>query len=432
MTTTLPDGAAAVWATATRMSTLDVNGFVAPGATTYVSSALVKATFTPVLETGDDIVVRTAAGDLGVFAKHPDMIKYYTVAIEIATPDPALEQLMAGGLILSSSASALGTPTGLTATPQITLGTLPAAAYAYRASTFNQYGETTASASLPVAVGGTTAGAVVLSGIVIPATAVGAHIFGRIEGSEQLIGTIPNIGSQATSSASGTGAVVGLAVTALTASIPQGFSFQIAGDTNTTKIVFTTTAYSPPGAVAIPVTASQSVTTTITAGAIVPVFVDTGAVTPAGSIPATDTTAGPGAYGYQAPALGAAGNPTGLGLEFFSKAIVGGYQTSLYPYYRTVLPRVTGIHQLPRDVTNANMQSMFEGQGFENPNWGAGPTGDAQFSTNRVFQRVRCSAQIVPTPSYLPIPATLGSAGLLGAGGGGMLGADQLGDLELG
>ena len=38
-----------------------------------------------------DIEVKNASGDLSVFSKHADMIKYYTMSLELATPDPALE-----------------------------------------------------------------------------------------------------------------------------------------------------------------------------------------------------------------------------------------------------------------------------------------------------------------------------------------------------
>lgn len=403
----LPDGAASVWAVATRMSVLDVNGFVDPGANTFTSNALIKATLTPVMETGDDIVVKNAAGDLAVFAKHSDLIKYYTVAIELATPDPDLEQLLAGGVVLTSTAAALGTPTGLTVTPQTTLGALAAGTYGYRATVYNAYGESTPQNDVSAAVASGTTGLNVISGVTIPAGALGVRVYGRTIGGEQFIGSYPNIGTQATSAASGTGSPTSLAVTALTAAIPPGTTFQIAGDTNTTKIVFTTTAYAGPGAVSLPVSVSQSITTTIAAGNIVPVFVDTGAIAPSGNLPTADTTAGPGHVGYQAPALGIVGNPNGVSLEFFSKAIVGGYQSPTLPYYRLVLPRVTGIHQMPRDVTNANMANNFEGQGFQNPNWGSGPFGDWQFDSTKVFQRARCSSQVLPAPGFAAVPATV-------------------------
>jgi hypothetical protein len=395
----LPDGAASIWCAATRICTLDQNGFVDPGANTFTSTALVKATFTPTLETGDDIVVKNAAGDLGAFGKHGDIIKYYTIAIELATPDPDLEQVLAGGTVLTATGTALGTPTGLTVTGQTTLGTLAAGTYGYRVSQYNQYGESVATADVSTTTTGST-GTIVLSGVVQAAGSLGWRVYGRTIGGEQYMGSVPNIGTQATSAVSGTGTVTSLAVTALTSSIPIGTTFTIAGDTNTVKIVFTTTAFAAVNTVTLQVTASQSVTTTIAAGNIVPVFVDAGSIVPLGNLPATDTTAGPGHAGYQAPALGSVANTNGVSMEFFTKAYLTGYQTPTLPYYRTVFPRITGIHQQPRDVTNANMQSMFEGQAFQNPNWGTGPTGDWQFDSTKVWQRARCTGLIVPAAGY--------------------------------
>lgn len=402
---TLPDGAAAIWCAATRIATLDVNGYVDPGAPTYVTNQLIKATITPVVATGDDIEIKNANGDLVTFAKHGDIPKYATVALELGTPDPALEQILCGGTLLSSAAAALGTPTGLTATPQITLGSLAAGAYSYRATQYNAFGESTAQASVPVTVAGTTVGAVVISGVVMGAAADGVRVYGRVQGSEQLLGSYPNIGSQATSATSGTGTVAALTVTALTHSIPAGFTFQIAGDTNTTKIVFTATATAPVGAVSVPVSASQSVTTTIAAGAIVPVFVDTGTLTPSGNVPLTDQTAGPGVAGYAAPNLGVVANPNGVSLEFWEKAITGGVQAALQPYWWIVLPRVANMHVMPRDVTNANLQSIYEGQGEQNPNWGSGPDGNWPFASTQYTQRARCGSIMVPTPGYQPVSA---------------------------
>lgn len=402
----LPDGAAAVWAAATRITDLNTDGTPAPGNASFVTDTLVKCTITPVTATGDDIEIKNANGDLSVFAKHGDIPKYGTVSVELATPDPALEQLLCGGVTLADLAAALGTATGLAAVGQVTLGSLAAGSYGYRASLFNQYGESLPQATVTGTVASGTTGAVVLSGVTIPAGALGARVYGRTQGIEQLLGTIPNIGSQATSVASGTGTPTSLTVTALTRSVPAGTRFQIAGDTNAVKIVFTTTAFAPLGVVTLPVSTSQAITTTIAAGALVPVFVDTGVVAPNGNLPLADTTAGPGVYtGYQAPALGVVANPDGVSIEFYEKAIVGGYQASSLPWWRILLPRVSNFHVMPRDVTNANMASVYEGQAFENPSWGTGPFGDWQFDSSKYIQRVRCGPQVVPVPSKLPAPA---------------------------
>jgi hypothetical protein len=401
----LPDGSAAIWVVATRIQQLDLYGFVDPSAQTYTTAQLIKATVTPVMATGDDIEVKVASGDLAVFAKHGDMRKYLTMSIELATPDPALEQLLCGGTLLSSSAATLGTPTGLTVTPQTTLGSLPAGIYGYRATQYNSFGETLAEADVQATTTGST-GATVVSGVVLASGALGCRIYGRTVGGELLLGSYVNIGTQATSAVSGTGTVTTLTVTGLTKAIPNGYQFQIAGDTNTTKIVFTTLAFGPVGATTLAVSASQSVTTTIAAGNIVPVFVDTGVLSTAGqpSPPLADSSAGPGIAGYQGPALGSVNAQIqgGVSVEFFEKAILGGSQATIQPYWRYLYPAFRNGHIMPKDHTNANAQTIIEGQCFENPNFGSGGFLDWPFDSSKVDQRQRCGAAILPVPSYQP------------------------------
>jgi hypothetical protein len=403
----LPDGAASIWPVAVRFSQLDPNGYPVVGANSITTDQVQKITVTPVITTGDDIEEKNAAGNLAVHAKHPDMPKYYTVNITLVTPDPDLSQLLGGGVVLSSAAAALGLPTGLTVTAQTTLGALPAGTYGYRASQYSIYGESVAEAEVTATVASGTTGTVVVSGVAPAAGAVGVRIYGRTPGGEQLLGAYPFIGTQATSAASGTGAVTSLAVTALTSSIPAGFTFTIAGDTNTPKIVFTTLAAAGVGATSLSVSASQSVTTTITAGNIVPVFVDTGAITPSGALPLSDTTAGPGTHaGYQVPALGLPQNPNGVSAEIWSQAIWRGGVSPTWPYWRWVLPRATGLHAMASDYTNANRQNIWEGQANENPNWGSGPFGDWPLDSTKVLQQLRVGAAALPAVGFSVIPQT--------------------------
>lgn len=412
----LPDGAASIWVKATRVTQLDENGFVDPGVPTYTTEAVTKATITPVMETGDDVAIKNAAGNLSAWGKHGDMVKYYTVALDFAVPDPALIQVVAGGTLYSATGAALGAPTGTTVTLGEKLLAVSKAGklaistvYGYRVSQFNQYGETVASANVNTTSGAglATEQAMVIGGVTTAAGAVGVKIYGRTIGSEQFIGSYLIVKGQKTSAASGTGVVTKLKVTALTTSIPAGTEFQIAGDTNTEKIVFVTQAFAPEGAVELLVKSVQaSVAITIAAGNLEQVFVDSGVIVPGGNLPSVDTTAGPGsATGYQAPALGNVSNPNGVSLEFFEEAIVGGYRASTLPFYRHVLPRVTNMHAMPKDFTNANLQTLLDGQAFQNPNWGLGPMNDFQFDSSKIYQAVRCGAQIVPKPSFENVPA---------------------------
>ena len=150
---TLPDGAASVYAVATRISQLSPDGSVAVGAPTYTTDQLVKLTFAPAMETGDDLVLKNAAGNIAVRYKHGDMPKYYTATIDMATPDPTFEQLLCGGTLLGSTATALASPGTVTATPAITGGSLAAGTYSYKVSAYNAYGETLTSAAATASSG---------------------------------------------------------------------------------------------------------------------------------------------------------------------------------------------------------------------------------------------------------------------------------------
>lgn len=221
------------------------------------------------------------------------------------------------------------------------------------------------------------------------------------------MGSYINIGTQVTGAASGTGAVTSLTVAAggLTQSIPAGYTFTLSGDTNSPLIVFTTTAFVGIGAASIPVTASQTVTTTIaTASNLVPCFVDNGSLSPGTfgpSVPATDTTAGPGTgTGYAAPPMGIVGNPNGVSIECWAKRIISGTQATDYPYWYYVWPRVTGMHRMPVDHTNANAQTILEGQAFSSTTWGSGPGLSWPFASTQVVQRMACGSLVLPTASY--------------------------------
>jgi hypothetical protein len=396
--------AAAIFAVRTRLTPLDPQGYPSVGAGVIVSASLVKATVTPVVEAGDDIVVKAASGDLAAFAKHGDMIKRGTINIEMAVPDPNLVAAIQGGVVFSDTTAALGVPSGLAAQPMATGGVLAAGSYGYRVTAYSAYGETTAATEVIAVVTGTT-GSVQLSGVVFAAGAFGIKFYGRTPGMEQLLGKLVNIGSQATSGPSGTGTVVTLPVVSLTQSIPQGYTFTVAGDASHT--LFTTTAAAGPGSTQLAVSTPGSVSTPIAAGAIVPTFLDDGTRTPFGHIPTVDNSAGPGLnVGFQEPALGPVSNPNGVSVEFWMQRFKGGQLAPDYPYYRFAFPAMKNGHMMPFDVTNANKQTILEGDAFENSNWGAGPFGDWQFDSSKWGQYTVSGADSLPAVTIAPLPAS--------------------------
>jgi hypothetical protein len=183
---TQPDGAASVYAVAARISPLSANGTVAVGASTYTTNQMVKFTFAPAVETGDDLVLKNAAGDIAVRYKHGDMAKYYTAVLEMATPDPAFEQLLCGGLLLTDSSAALAAPT-ITAAAGTTGGFLAAGTYSYIVTAYNSYGETLGSTPATATVTGST-GIVTLT-ITAVTGALGYRVYGRTASAQQLIGS---------------------------------------------------------------------------------------------------------------------------------------------------------------------------------------------------------------------------------------------------
>ena len=399
--TQLPGGS--VWVAAARLAPLDAYGNLIPGSNALITDQIVKATFTPVNEPGDMVTIKNATGNISVAAILGDIPKWFTISFEIAVPDPQIEAALCGGVVLNDTSEALGLVTGLTATAQATLGTLTAGVYAYQVSQYNAYGETLPSTEVTATTTGST-GAVVLTGMTNAAGALGNVFYGRTAGSIRQIGTLVNCGTQATSAASGTGTVTSLSVTALTAPLSVGYTFQISGDTNTTKIVFTVTAGASIGATVVSVSASQSVSTTIVAASFVPCFVDNGSAVPSNAPNTTDLSAGPGnAIGYQSAALLSVPNPSGVSIEIFQRRITKGKQDPIYPFWRWVFPQCCNFVQTPSDYTNANRATIFTGNAFQNPNWGSGPANDWQFDSSKIVQRAMCGREIVPTPGVVPV-----------------------------
>lgn len=402
----LPDGAIQVFAERARFSTLDPSGFVAAGSAVFTTDELIKATFTPNMETGVDLAQINANGDLIAHYKHGDMPKYYEVSLQVATNDPILHAMLTGGTVLTDTSTQLSAPSAATLTAYTTLGTLAASTYGYTITAYNEYGETTVSPEVTQATTGST-GAVLVTLPTFPAGATGLIVYGRTPGGEQKMKLIPAIGSQTTSAASGTGSPTTLAVTALTDPIPSGYQFTIAGDTNAPHIVFTTTSAAGVGATTLFVSVSQAITTTIAAGAIQPVFFDTGSLTPLGRPPTSNTTAGPGNdVGWQAPSLGVVGNPNGIGIELWARMILNGTDASYLPFNRWVIPGVRNLREDARGFEAAMQLPTYLGQAFENPNWGSGPTGDWQFDSSKWGQYARAGADTLPAVGLSTAPAT--------------------------
>jgi hypothetical protein len=411
----LPDGATEIWVDAVRIAQIDSDGFLDPGAPVYTTDKVIKATATPVLETGDDIALKNAAGNLAVFGKHGDFARYYTFMMELGAPDALLEQMCAGGTLMSSSVAELATPTGLAveANEEVGAGTIAKGIVGYRTSAYNAYGETVAEAEVTVEL--KAAGAAVIGKVVPPVGALGTRVYGRIAGQEQFIGQYkaaigkPKMSGTIAAKAKPTS----IKVEALPQALQAGTQFRVVGDTNKPKVVFTTIAYAAAGQTELQVEfIGAEVLLEIKPGELEPVFVDTGAIEPEGHAPTKNSTEGPGeGTGYIAPTLGAipARAHAGVSIELFGEAILDGTQASDLPYFWWVFPRVKDMHVDPREFANAPNLLSLSGQAYENPNWGNGPTHQWPAdlpNPSKVFQRTRCSRAVVPAPSLLNTPVS--------------------------
>lgn len=404
-----PAAGGSVWIKALRLCPLDALGNPQVGQSAFITDIAMKLTATPVKETGDDIFVRGGDGLGKVIAKKGDIVKRYTLDLSLAEPDNNLEALLAGGTVFASSASALGAPTGLTATPQTTLGTLTAGAYVYGITQTNANGESVLSTLVNATTTGST-GAVVLSGYTPAAAAEVVTLYGRTAGGIRSLASQVVLGATiTTTSTSGTGSVTSLAVSGgISVPIPAGFTFQISGDTNAVKIVFTTTSAVTKGATSIPVSVSQTVTTTIAAAAIIPVLVDTSVWVPTRVAPLVDQTAGIGTGdGYQTPLPGIIGNPTGVSIEAWSSRVLATGEATDYPDWWHVFPKVKNFVVGARNITNANMESDFSGEAYTNANWGTGPDGTWDKDSTGIYQRRICTDILRPLPSVTPTTVLL-------------------------
>lgn len=103
------DYAASVLGAVIRVSRLASDGTLAGGASgSYVMSSFIRVSFTPEYETGDEINQKAANGITCVSFKAPDSLKRVNLEVSICNPDPEFEEMIAGGVILSSGGQSVG------------------------------------------------------------------------------------------------------------------------------------------------------------------------------------------------------------------------------------------------------------------------------------------------------------------------------------
>ncbi len=98
--------AASVQGVCIRLSRLDATGAPIVGLTgSYVMDAFIRTSFTPEYEEGERITEKNAQGGVCVDYKAPDTLQRVTLELAICNPDPEVTELLAGGTLLTDTAT---------------------------------------------------------------------------------------------------------------------------------------------------------------------------------------------------------------------------------------------------------------------------------------------------------------------------------------
>ena len=106
--------------------------------------------------------------------------------------------------------------------------------------------------------------------------------------------------------------------------------------------------------------------------------------------------------GWAPAPVGTAGNPNGVGIEVWSRAVVAGKQAADLPYWHWLFPlnklRPTG----ERRLQNGLMVHTFSGEGYANAEFDDGVTSGAwPFDSWEAFQHVRTATAPPSTTGYV-------------------------------
>lgn len=105
----MQDYASSIHGVALRISRLNADGTLSGGASgSYLQSSFIRVSLTPEYEAGDEIIQKGANGLNCVTFKAPDSLKRVTLEVSICNPDPEFEEMLGGGLILTSGGLSVG------------------------------------------------------------------------------------------------------------------------------------------------------------------------------------------------------------------------------------------------------------------------------------------------------------------------------------
>ena len=106
--------------------------------------------------------------------------------------------------------------------------------------------------------------------------------------------------------------------------------------------------------------------------------------------------------GYAAPEIGIDGNPYGVAVEVWSRAIQNGKPASSNPYWHWVFPYVVARPSGDRVIENGILANTFEGWGVGNSAWADGPQNDWPFAavTDRAYMYARTNTAPIGMTGY--------------------------------
>jgi hypothetical protein len=85
-----------------RITNLDADGSPTVGSgNLYVTDAMVSVAFSHVYEDGDEIAEKNACGAVALNYKGDDSLKWGTITIQLAAPDPYLQAILSNGSVLT-------------------------------------------------------------------------------------------------------------------------------------------------------------------------------------------------------------------------------------------------------------------------------------------------------------------------------------------
>jgi hypothetical protein len=131
----------------------------------------------------------------------------------------------------------------------------------------------------------------------------------------------------------------------------------------------------------------------------------TGGTTPTVVVATTTQGVAGDQTGYRAPQVGVASNPNGVGLEFWTRAIINGAFASNLPFMHWVVPRAFLSIDGTFDLSGtAALKPQFTGFCTQNAAFGDGPNNDILFPTDRVWQWNReATTPNLSAPGFQPV-----------------------------